>query len=49
VSSDELIANALVCLYWDDTIDGNPNNSRDLAAFLEPFYFTTQLQVQHDS
>lgn len=35
---------ALIARYWDDTIDGDRTNSEDVVSFLEPFYFTAQLQ-----
>lgn len=37
---------ALITRYWDDTIDGDRTSSEDVTSFLEPFYFTAQLQSQ---
>lgn len=36
----------LVAKYWDDSLDGDRTNLKDLADFIEPFQFTRNLQSQ---
>lgn len=42
---NQLLIDILVDRYFDETIDGDRNNPKDLEAFLEPFLTTIPLQV----
>jgi hypothetical protein len=43
---DPLEVDFLVAKYWDDFLDGDRTNLKDLDTFIEPFQFTRNLQYQ---